>query len=138
MSIAPANNSGPAWATWLGAVAVIFGVLQAAAYSNEWMKQKVISLDTATRQWIPPDCPEDELAEEKISLAECELMVAKVKIMIVSRPSWFREFQMAIALLGATIAFASIFVGAALVEYRNWAPTAAIVTFTSLLIIDAV
>ncbi|MDG1987952.1 MAG: hypothetical protein P8J18_08235 [Halieaceae bacterium] len=137
MSIAAPNKPRPTWAVWLGAIAVIFGVLQTAVYSNEWMTQKVISEDITAMQ-STPDCPEDELLEEDISLAECELMAAKVNIMIVSRPSWFRDFQMCISLLGGIIAFASIFVGAALVEYRNWAPTGAVVTFTVLLVINTV
>ncbi len=138
MSTAALNSSGPAWASWLGVVAVIFGVLQTAAHSNEWMTQKVIAPGTAAVQGIPPKCPEDELVEEGVSRAECELMVAKVRIMIASRPDWFRGFQMVLASLGALVAFGSIFIGAALVQYRSWAAHAAVITFAGLLAIDAV
>ena len=138
MSATVPNTSGPAWASWLGVVAVIFGILQTAAHGNEWMTQKVITPDSAAMQGITPRCPEDELIEEGISLAECELMTAKVRIMIVSRPDWFRGVQMGLALIGTVIAFSSIFVGAALVQYRSWAPGAAVIIFMSLLTIDAV
>ncbi len=138
MSTTVPTASGPAWASWLGVVAVIFGILQTAAHGNEWMTQKVIAPGTAAVQGIPPRCPEDELVEEGISRAECELMTAKVRIMIVSRPDWFRGFQMGLALIGTVVAFGSIFVGSALVQYRNWAPHAAVITFAGLLAIDAV
>ncbi|MGI9289186.1 MAG: hypothetical protein ACR2P1_27700 [Pseudomonadales bacterium] len=138
MSKTVPNASGPAWASWLGVVAVIFGILQTAAHGNEWMTQKVIAPGTAAVQGIPPRCPEDELVEEGISSAECELMTAKVRIMIASRPDWFRGFQMGLSLIGTVVAFGSIFIGAALVQYRSWAPRAAVITFAGLLAIDAV
>lgn len=138
MSTTVPNASGPAWASWLGVVAVIFGILQTAAHGNEWMTQKVIAPGTAAVQGIPPRCPEDELVEEGISIAECELMTAKVRIMIASRPDWFRGFQMGLSLIGTVVAFGSIFIGAALVQYRSWAPRAAVITFAGLLAIDAV
>ena len=138
MSITVPNVSGPAWASWLGIVAVIFGILQTAEHGNEWMTQKVIAPGTAAVQGIPPRCPEDELVEEGISSAECELMTAKVRIMIVSRPDWFRGFQMGLALIGTAVAFVSIFIGSALVQYRSWAPRAAVITFAGLLAIDTV
>ncbi len=137
MSTATANSSGPGWASWLGVVAVIFGILQTAAHSNEWLTQKVIAPDTAAVQGIAPRCPEDELVEEGVSSAECELMVAKVRIMIASRPDWFRGFQMGLSTLGALVAFGSVFIGAALVQYRSWAPHLAVITFAGLLAIDA-
>ena len=64
MSITVPNVSGPAWASWLGIVAVIFGILQTAEHGNEWMTQKVIAPGTAAVQGIAPRCPEDELVEE--------------------------------------------------------------------------
>jgi hypothetical protein len=131
------NASGPAWASWLGIVAVVFGILLTAANVNEWMIQKVITSDGAAMQGIKPRCPEDELLEEGISLEECKLMIAKVRIMVVSRPNWFRDFQMSLSLIGAIISFGSIFVGLALVQYSNWAPRAAVITFSALLVIDA-
>ena len=61
-----------AWASALGAVAITFGVLLAAAHANEWMKQIVIVHATpAGNQVAQPECPEDELIEEGLSLAEC-------------------------------------------------------------------
>lgn len=138
MSTTVPNASGAAWASWLGIVAVLFGILQAAEHGNEWMMQKVIAPGTAAVQGIAPRCPADELVEEGISSAECELMTAKVRIMMVSRPDWFRDFQMGLALLGAAVALGSIFIGSALVQYRSWAPRAAVITFAGLLAIDAV
>ena len=126
----------PGWASCLGIVVVVFGILGTASHGNEWITQKVITSDSAVMHGISPRCPEDELIEEGISLIECQLMSAKVKIMIVSRPNWFRDFQMNLAMLGTFVAFSSVFFGTALVQYRTWAPTSIVMVVSVLLIID--
>ncbi|MGH8533202.1 MAG: hypothetical protein ACREV1_10895, partial [Gammaproteobacteria bacterium] len=47
-------------------------------------------------------------------------------------------FQMALASAGITMASLSIVVGAALVNYRTWAPAAAVLTFGALTAIDVI
>lgn len=130
------RSSRPFWATCLGVLAVLFGAILAAAQTNEWMVQKVIAPDSAAAQNIPADCREDEAEEEGVSVEECELMVANVRIMIASRPEWFRSAQTTLAAVGALVALWSILAGVALVDYRAWAPSIAILTFAALLAID--
>ena len=130
------DQQAPAAAAWLGIVAVLFGILLTANHANEWLVQKVISPDSAAARGIESECPEDELEEEGLSAAECRLMVSRIKIMIVSRPAWFRAFQMTAAAAGAVIAFISVFVGIGLVDDRSWAPRAAVLVFAALMVID--
>jgi len=127
---------GPAWAAALGGVAVVFGVLMTAAQGNELLAQKILASGTAAAQNIPADCRKDEAEQEGVSLAECELMVASVRIVLASRPPWFRGVQIGLALAGTLAAFGSIFVGLALVDYRPWAPRAAVAIFGVLLALD--
>lgn len=134
----PRHARDPVWANWLGIIAVLFGILFTAAQGNELMIQAVIAPDTAAARNIPADCRKDEAEQEGVSVAECELMVANVKIMIASRPSWFRGVQMGLAFLGTLVAFGSILIGVALVDYRRWAPGAAVITFAALLALDGV
>ncbi len=134
----PHRARDPAWANWLGIIAVLFGILFTAAQGNELMIQAVIAPDTAAARNIPADCRKDEAEQEGVSVAECELMVANVKIMIASRPSWFRGVQMGLAFLGTLVAFGSILIGVALVDYRRWAPGAAVITFATLLALDGI
>ncbi|WP_206054831.1 hypothetical protein [Nitrosococcus wardiae] len=123
----------------MGAVAIVLGVLLAAIHGNEWMKQGVIVQATPASGVVPAaECPEDELEEERLSLAECKQMVANVQNFILSAPDWFFSFQMALACVGTIIAFVSIILGVALVHYRRWAPTAAVLVFAALAIIDVV
>lgn len=84
------------------------------------------------------DCPPEELEEKGLSLAECEHMVANVKGIALSAPDWFPGFQIVLSGIGTVIAFLSIIVGAALVNYRGWAPTVAILTFAALIAIDVI
>lgn len=132
------QSESPVWASWLGAIAIVFGLFLAATHANELLKQVVITPDSAAAQNKPLKCPEDELEEEGISMAECELMATNVKNMIVSRPQWFRAFQIGLMMVGTIIAIGSIFIGIALVDYRKWAPTAAIITFSALAAIDVI
>jgi hypothetical protein len=117
-------------------VAVLFGVLMAAAQGSELLAQAVIAPDSVAARNVPADCRKDEAEQEGVSVAECELMVANVKTMIASRPPWFRGVQMGLALAGTLAAFGSIVVGLALVEYRRWAPRAAVISFAVLLALD--
>ena len=128
----------PVWATCLGVIGVLFGTLMVAAQGNELMVQAVIAPNTVAARNVPADCRKDEAEQEGVSTAECELMVANVKIMIASRPAWFRGFQMALTLFGTLVAFGSILAGLALADYRPWAPTLAVMTFGALLAVDAV
>jgi hypothetical protein len=130
------HTTGPAWTTCLGIIAVLFGALFTAAQGNELLIQKVIAPGTAAAQNVPVECRKDEAEEEGVSVAECELMVANVRIMIESRPEWFRGVQMGLALAGALVAFGSILVGVALVDDRRWASGAAVAMFATLLALD--
>jgi len=116
---------------------VLFGSLFAAAQGNELLQQAVITPGSAAARNLPIECREDEAEEEGVSVAECELMVANVRIMIASRPEWFRGVQMAIALTGAAMAFGSILIGVALIDGRRWAARAAAAIFAALLLLDA-
>lgn len=102
------------------------------------MIQAVIAPGTAAARNIPADCRKDEAEQEGVSVAECELMVANVKIMIASRPKWFRGVQMGLTFLGTLVAFGSILIGVALIDYRRWAPRAAVITFATLLALDCI
>lgn len=133
------NEQGPAWASWVGVVAIVLGVYLTASHGNEWMKWAVMTASTPAGDQVPAaDCPPDELAEEGLSLAECEQMVANVRNLVLSAPDWFAGFQTILAMVGTFVAFASIVVGAALVNYRTWAPSAALLTFGALAAIDVI
>lgn len=132
------EGSPSPWAASVGVVAIVFGMLMAAAQGNELMVQTVIGPKTVAARNVPADCRPDEAAQEDVSVAECELMVANVRMMIVSRPAWFRPFQQILTLVNTLAAFASIVVGLALVGARRWAPHAAVVVFSLLLALDVV
>ncbi len=133
----PASVS-PAWQSWLGTVAVVLGVLLAAAHGTEWTKQRVLAYATPEGGILPAaECPEDELIEEGLSLGECEQLVENVRRYIVSAPEWFLGFQSRLAAIGTLLAFVSIGVGVALVDRRSWAPAASVVVFGALALIDA-
>jgi hypothetical protein len=133
------QSEGPAWASWLGAITIVFGIFLTAYHGNEWMKQAVISQSMPASGEMPAaDCPPEELEEEGLTLAECEHMVANVKGIALSAPGWFSGFQMVLSGIGTAIAFLSIIVGAALVNYRSRAPTVALLTFAALIAIDVI
>ncbi len=136
MAEAVREGGAPTWAAALGVVAIVFGMLMAAAQGNELMAQSVIGPDTAAARNIPVDCRADEAEQEGVSLAECELMVANVRIMIASRPAWFRRFGQGLALLGTVAALGSIVIGLALTGSRPWAGDAAVLVFGALLVVD--
>ena len=59
------------------------------------MKQAVITQSMPASGEMPAaDCPEEELEEEGISLAECEYMVSHVEGIALSTPDWFPSVQM--------------------------------------------
>lgn len=133
-----AGPSGPAWESWLGVVAIVLGVLLAAAHGTEWTKQVVIANATPAGGQLPAaECPEDELIEEGLSLDECEQLVSEVRSFIVSAPDWFPSYQTALSAIVTLLAVASIVVGAALVDHRTWAAAAAIAVFGALALVDA-
>lgn len=125
------------WQSWLGIVAVVLGVLAAAAHGTEWMKQRVI-VNAAPADGLFPaaECPEDELIEEGLSVAECEQLVSNVRSFVVSAPAWFPRLQSWLAAAGTLLALLSVGVGAALVDRRGWAPAAAVVVFGALTLVD--
>jgi len=137
MTDAMAANDQSRWYSALGAVAVVLGLLLAVSHANEWMKQAVIAAATPASQQLPAaNCPEDELAEEGLSVAECKHMVARVQAYVVSAPPWFPTVQIVLSVLGTLAALASAALGAALVNLRAWAPRVASVAFAILLAID--
>jgi hypothetical protein len=129
---------GPAWESWLGIVAIVLGVLLAAAQGTELTKQFVIVSSTPADGRLPAaECPEDELIEEGLTLAECEQLVSNVRGFIVSSPAWFPRFQSVLAATSVMLAFGSILVGAALVNGASWGAAAAVPVFAALTLVDA-
>ena len=130
-------SPGFAWASWLGAVAVVLGIALAATHGTELMKQAVSGAPAIPADKVSAaDCREDELEEEGLSFAECRQMVANVENLTVSRSAWFRGVQVGLAGVGTIIALGSIAVGVALVDDRAWAPAWGILTFAALAGVD--
>jgi hypothetical protein len=132
------NQSKASGSAWLGIMAIVFGVFLSAMYSNEILMHFVYAPDTAAMYDLPVDCDDDELAEEGITLEECNLMATTVKSVILSSPDWFRDFYIGLSAVGVVMAVLSIFVGIMLVDYRRWIVVPAALTFFSLLLIDIV
>lgn len=131
------NNNTPAWASILGVVAIMLGVFLTAVHGNEVMKQAVIVEHMPASGVMPEaDCPPEELEEEGITVAECEYLIEHVKGTALSAPDWFPGVQMTLAGIGAILAFVSIIIGGALVNYAPSAATAAVAVFSSLAAID--
>lgn len=125
------------WASALGTVAVLLGLLMTVSHATEWMKQSVIQAATpASRQLPPAQCRPDELEEEKLTVAECEHMVARVQVYVLTAPSWFPAARSVLSVIGTFVAFSSVLIGAALVNMRDWAPRLATGVFSILLLID--
>ncbi|MEX2495808.1 MAG: hypothetical protein WD448_06955 [Woeseia sp.] len=137
---APARETGgPAWASWLGVIAVLLGVLLAAWHSNEWMKLAIVGEPPYTIETMPEaDCEADELEEEGLTLAECRQLALNVHSISISSPDWFKGFHMRISAAGLLFALATVFIGVALVDYRAWAATAAVPLFGGFAILDTV
>src|SRR5690606_22555788 len=133
------NARGAAWESWLGVVAVVLGVLLAAASATEWTRQHVMSIAAPAHGELPAaECPEDELIEEGLSVAECEQLVSNIRSYLVSAPAWFPGLMTFLSAAGTILALASVVVGAALVHHRPWASAAAIPVFGGLAVIDAI
>src|SRR5690554_3900531 len=130
---------GAAWESWLGAVAVVLGVLLAATHGTEWMRQHVITTAAPAHGELPQaECPEDELIAGGLSVAEGEQLVGTVRSYLASAPAWFPTLMTRLAAAGTVLALASVVVGAALVDHRAWASAASIPVFGGLAAIDAV
>lgn len=133
-----ADVSRSGWASALGTVAVVLGLLLTVTHASEWMKQAVISGSTPASLQLPAaNCPDIELEEEGLTLAECEHMVARMQAYLLSAPPWFIPLQTTLSAIGTLAGLFSMFVGAALVNMRSWAPRLAIAVFSLLLLIDA-
>jgi len=130
------SSSGPTWASALGAVIVVMGVLLTASHATEWMKHSVLTSVAPSGEVPAPSCPKDELEEEGLTVAECEYMVSRLQGLLASTPAWFPGLVGALSALGTLVAFATIFIGAALVSFRAWAPRAAAIALAALLLID--
>ncbi len=132
------GSSSPGWASALGVVAIVLGVFLTAYHANEWMKNPVLINNMPASGEMPAaDCPQGELEEEGISVAECEFMVTQVEGIVLSMPDWFPGTMMWLAFAGTILAFLSIIVGGALVNYKAWAVPAAIAVFAGLTAVDA-
>lgn len=131
------NRRGPAWASVLGVVAIVLGVFLTAYQGTEWMKQMVIAEHMPADGQLPPaECPEEELEEEGLTIAECEYMVEHVKGIAMSMPDWFPTVQTWLAFAGTVLAFLSIIIGGALVNYKPAAAGAAVLVFAGLTAVD--
>jgi len=130
-------TSGPAWASALGVVTIILGVFLSAYHGNEVMKQAVMVAHMPASGELPAaECPRDELEEEGLSIAECEYMVTHIEGIALSTPGWFPGIQMWLAGIGTVIAFISIIVGGALVNYNPLASGTAVFVFAGLILVD--
>ena len=131
------NNSVPIWASWLGIIIVVMGVYLSASYGNQLMKYWVLdgvpSVEKAEYQY---KCPEDELAEEGITLEMCKQKTANVDTILLSIPEWFRSFQIGLMSIGTVLAFVSIFIGVSLIEYKSFSPLATTINISLLFLVD--
>lgn len=133
------TSDAPDWASRLGIVAVLFGILFAVSQANEWMKLAVVGTPPYSIATMPePDCEPDELEEEGLSLEECRQLALAVHDISISSPGWFKSFHMTVSAAGTLLALASIVVGIALVDYRPWAAPAAAQVFAALAVLDLV
>jgi hypothetical protein len=138
MEASRVNSFQPAWTSWLGVMAILFGIFLTAAHGNQVLSHLVYEPDSAAMHDISIDCEEDELEEEGITLEECNLMGTTVKNVILSSPDWFRDFHIGLSAVGIVVALVSVFVGILLVDYRSWVVKPAIVVFGALLAIDMI
>lgn len=130
-------SRGPGWASALGVVAIVLGVFLTGYHGNELMKQAVtVNAMPASDKMPAADCPQEELEEEGLTLAECEYLVSHIEGIALSTPDWFPTVQMGLAATGMVLAFISIIVGGALVNYKSSAVTAAILVFAALTLVD--
>ena len=129
----------PDWASRLGVIAILLGILLAASQANEWLKLSIVGSPPYTVATMPePDCDEDELEEEGLSLTECRQLAYAVHDISISAPDWFKAFHMSVSAVGMVLALFSVLVGIALVDYRPWAGAAAVSVFGALAVLDVV
>ena len=129
----------PDWASRLGVIAILLGILLAASQANEWLKLSIVGSPPYSVATMPePDCEEDELEEEGLSLTECHQLAYAVHDISISAPLWFKAFHMTVSAVGMVVALLSVLVGIALVDYRPWAGAAAVSVFGGLAVLDAV
>lgn len=133
------TNEAPDWASRLGVIAILLGILLASWQANEWLKLAIVGSPPYTVATMPePDCEKDELEEEGLSLTECHQLAYAVHDISISAPGWFKSFHIAVSATGMVLALLSVFVGIALVDYRRWAPAAAVSVFGALAVLDVV
>lgn len=129
----------PDWASRLGVVAILLGVLLTAWHGNEWMKISIVGTPPYSIATMPePDCDEDEIIEEGLTLEECHQLAFAVQDISISSPDWFKSFHIAVSVTGTLLALLSIVVGIALVDFRSWAPGAAFIVFGGFSLLDVV
>ena len=127
------------WAATLGVIAILLGVLLAPWHANEWLKFAIVADPPYTIATMPePDCDEDELIDEGLSLVECHQLALVVHDISISSPDWFKSFHTGVSITGLVLALLSIVAGIALVDARPWAPTAAVAVFGALAALDIV
>lgn len=130
------NDSVTTGRTWLGVIALLFALLLLANQANELLKQIVIAPGSAAEIGTAADCRADELAEEGLSLKECQLMVSSVQIILASSPPWFRPFQISLSLLGCGAALASMVAGFGLVNDSPRFIKLGVISFSLLVLLD--
>ncbi|PCJ25207.1 MAG: hypothetical protein COA96_07855 [SAR86 cluster bacterium] len=121
---------------WLGAIAVLFGLLLLASQGNELLKQVVIAPGSIAELGVEAQCRADELEEEELSLQECQLMVSNIQIILASSPDWFRSFQITLSCVGGIAAIFSILSGFSIVGGQKKKSRMWIFSFALLLLID--
>ena len=122
--------------SWLGVIAVLFGLLLLASQGTELLKQAVIKPGSTAELGIPAACRADELEEEGLSLTECQLLVSSVQIILASSPAWFRPFQLGLSTVGCITAIYSIVVGIGMVAGRGAPGRLGVAGFALLTVID--
>lgn len=132
-------HESPIRGSGLGVVAILLGILLTAWHANEWMKFLIVADPPYSIATMPePDCEEDELEEEGLSLTECQQLAYAVQDVNISSPDWFKRFHVWTSAAGTLLALLSIFAGIALVDQRAWAAGAAVWSFGALAALDIV
>lgn len=133
------TNESATWGSGLGVVAILLGILLTTWHANEWMKFLIVAEPPYSIATMPePDCEEDELEEEGLSLTECHQLAYTVQSINISSPDWFKSFHVWLSAAGTLLALVSIFVGIALVDHRPWAAGGAVWAFGALAALDVV
>lgn len=132
-------TAAPQWASWIGVIAVVFGVYMAASQGVEVTKQYTVVMPRSAETRAPVlRCPPDELVEEGISEEDCMQMAAMVKAQLVSRPDWFRTFRLTAGSIGIVLALFTIFAGIALVDWHSWTRRVAIAVFGASTVLNVI